>query len=371
MKSYAFIILGIVTVLTMNACQRDDDEPVRVSKSISRLYVSTSEYQANSAGADFFNVWALDGVNEDEFPNSNPIYRFTSPAKGGRMIHYSPFSNGILFQGSMNSRDYIDTAVYAMDISKTGVISPKSSLKTRAFDKVRGLFYTVANDGQVSEDFLMIVNASDTTLGDAKNGTITPNYNLFSVSRPRNAGNYTKARYRLKLDFNPWGVVGMGNDILISKADSDGGVVVYKEFIPRLLDNGDSTMKTPENYLLTIAGTQNIRGIAYSKTDDVLMVTDFVANQDNSGRVLVFDKFSQYKAKGTITPSRIISGPTTMLQQPVDIAIDGKEDAKYFFVADPKAKRVFRFLKTDEGNVKPQELSLEDKSPQSISLDSR
>lgn len=367
MNNYLLSIVAVVGMFCVVGCSRNDDEPARERKAISRLYVSTSDYAENSAGADLFNVWAVDSVTADKLPAPSDFYRFTSAAKGGNMIHYSPFSGGVLFQGSMNPRANLDTAVHVMSISKTGVISNGSSIRNRIYDKVRGLYYTVVNDGKLSEDYLLYANASDTT-----NGLDVPNYNLFAIDRPRNKGSFTRPRYKMKLTDNPWGVLGVDNDLLISKADVNGGVRVFKNFIPRLLANGDTTMAAPDNYLLTVAGASNIRGLAYSKASDILLLTDFTQNGTSAGRILIFEKFSQYQAEQTITPTRIVEGALTRLIEPLDVAVDTREGGKYFFVADPVARRVFRFLITDEGNVAPNgELSFSDRPPRSLSLDSR
>lgn len=367
MNNYLLSIVAVVGIFSVVSCSRDDDEPERELRSISRLYVSTSDYAENSAGADLFNVWAVDSVTAEEIPAESTYYRFTSAAKGGNMIHYSPFSGGVLFQGSVNSRGNLDTAVHFMTISKTGVISNGSSIRNRLYDKVRGLFYTVVNDGQLSEDYLLMANASDTTKGQA-----IPNYNLFAIDRPRNKGSFTRPRYRMQLTDNPWGVIAVDNDLLISRADANGGIRVYKNFLPRLLANGDTTMTAPENYLLTVADANNVRGLAYSKAADILLLTDYTENGNNGGRILIFEKFSQYKAEQTITPTRVVSGALTGLMEPLDVAIDTREQGKYFFVADPVARRVFRFLIADEGNVAPNaELSFSNRPPRSISLDSR
>ncbi|SKB46540.1 hypothetical protein SAMN05660841_00674 [Sphingobacterium nematocida] len=372
MKNYLFSIVAVFIVVSIVACKRDDDEPERVRKSISRLYVSTEDYASGSAAADLYNVWALDGVNDEKLPQTF-AFKLASAAKGGSMIHFSPFSGGSLFQGSVNSQSSLDTAVHVMEVSKTGVISNRNSIRNRMYDKVRGLFYTVVNDGQLSEDYLLFANASDTTKGTPPNQPAVPDYTLFAIDRPRNKGNFTRPRYRMKLDHNPWGVIGIGNDLVISNAaEKDGGVVIYKGFIPQLLNNGDTIMKAPEKYVLKVADAQNIRGLSYSASADVLLLTDYVQGQANSGKILVFEKFSQYQASQTITPTRIVTGALTKLQEPMDVAIDSKEDGKYFFVADPAASRVFRFLISATGNVAPDaELTVENRRPRSISLDSR
>lgn len=364
-------------MISIAGCKRNDEEPERVRKPVSRLYVSTSDYAAGSAAQTIPNVWVWDNVNQEELPGRDYLKSFISAAKGGRMIHYSPFNGGRLFQGSMNPASNLDTAVHVMEISKTGVLNNRGSLNNRRYDKVRGLYYTVVNEGQLSEDFLLFANASDTTKGTPPDQPAIANYSLFAIQRPSSSGRLSLPRYTMKLSHNPWAVLAIDRDLVISRADEgNAAIVVYKQFINRLMQNGDSTMNESDHYVLKIPVAKNIRGISYSKSADILMVTDFELStsvpSENVGRILIFEKFSEYKAAQDITPTRIIEGDLTQLKEPTDVAIDGKADGKYFFVADPFAKRVFRFLISDNGNVKPNgELNFDNRPPVSVSLDSR
>ncbi|TDQ76516.1 hypothetical protein [Sphingobacterium yanglingense] len=373
MKNYLFSIVVGCILISIAGCKRDDDEPERVRKPISRLYVSTSDYSAGSASASIFNVWPVDNVDGEELPDRSEFRPFKSAAKGGRMIHYSPFNGGRIFQGSMNPISNLDTAVHVMGISKTGVLDNKSSLNSRIYDNVRGLYYTVESDGKLTEDYLLIANASDTT-----DGANDPNYTLFAVFKPENTGSYSRPRYRMKLRHNPWGVLTIDRDLIISRAEEGkGAIIIYKGYRNKLLQNGDSVMQELDHYVLNIPGANNVRGISYSKSADILMVTDYGPSTSgttpgNVGRILIFEKFSQYKAAQDITPTRIVEGDLTQLKEPTDVAIDGKAGGKYFFVADPVSKRVYRFLISDNGNVKPNgELNFDNRPPQSVSLDSR
>ena len=90
----------------------------------------------------------------------------------------------------------------------------------------------------------------------------------------------------------------------------------------------------------------------------------------SKGRILFFEGFSTYTTNEEITPTRIIT--SAVLKQPMDVAIDSRTDGKYIYVADPIAKRVFRFLIDDVGDKEPNiSLNLNGRSPQSISLDAR
>ncbi len=357
MKNLLLYLFPLLLCVTFVSCQRDDDEPIKVTRQISRLYVSTSDYQANS-NTDFYNVWAIDPVDSIDFPDISKIYKFASSALGGNTIHYSPNSDGLLFQGSMNSPVFRDTAIQVMTISRQGVLTNSGLLGNRLYNRVRGLHYTVVVDGQVNQDFLLAVNAGDTV-------------NLFAFDRPRNKRGFTKPRFQTELDFNPWAILVNGQDVIISKAESDGGVVVYKDYTKKLLNTVDTVLQVSKSYELKIDGASNIRGMSYSKSKDILVLTDYEGEGVNTkGRILVIENFSSYNSNAVITPTRVIK--SDKLIQPLDVAIDPREDGKYLYVADPIARRVFRFLIDDNGTVSPnQELNLMGRAPQSLSLDAR
>ena len=363
MKRYFKYILPALFLLGFVACERDDDEPIKSVKSISRLYVSTSDY-SGGASVNIPNLWVVDPVDSSSFGESANIQSNISAAMGGKTIHFSPFSEGLLFQAGMNRPGLMDTAVNVLTVNKNGGVSSKGRLLNRKYDNIRGLYYTVVNSGNLSEEFLLALNKSDTLSYGS----------LFAFNRPRNVGSgQTKPRFEMKLDYTPWGLKIEGNDVYAVKTGDNGGLVVYKDFTRNLIDKKDSILNIKESYVLTITGANNLAGIAYHKAKDELYLTDYSGDgSDASGRILIFENFSTLNTTQNITPTRIITGVNTKLKQPMDIAVDTREVGKYIYIADAGAKRVFRFLLTDYGNVAPNgELNIQNRTPQSLSLDAR
>ncbi|MCI0921710.1 hypothetical protein [Sphingobacterium rhinopitheci] len=365
MKKFPLFLIVLSIVSCFFACVRDDDEPTVTSKAISRLYVSTSDYDGSS-GNNYNNVFVISPADSSVFPPANidSIYAFTSSARGGRFIHYTPFSNGLIFQGSQNSPVYIDTAVQMMTVSNTGVLRNTGKLGNRNFNNVKGLGYTIVNSGTLSENFLLMLNADS----------------LSVIDKPTSKGSsrIVNPRFHMLLDYNPWGINISERDVFVSsfanvnKPSATNGIVVYKNLTSKFVENrADSILKDYARFDLTIAGAKNVRGLSYSKANDILVVTDYEGEGNSSkGRVMIFTKFSQYTSSGIITPDRIIT--SAGLKQPLDVAIDTRVDGKFIYVADPIAKLVFRFLITDEGDVTPnQQINLFGRSPVSLSLDSR
>ena len=365
MRKYLFLFLVPAILISVVSCQRDDDEPPsREIKAISRLYVSTSDYQAG-ASTNISNVTVIDPADQDQFPESNTFYTYVSAAKGGRMIHYTPES-GLVFQGSINTPGTLDTTIQVMRVAINGVISSAAKLSTRRLDNVRGLHYTVVNSGNLNEEFLVALNKSDST-------HIKPY--LFGFRKPTSTGFYAKPRFEMELDFIPWGLTIEDKDVYIVKTGDNGGVVAYKNFTQNFIDKVDTVLTNiPASYTLTVNGSKNLRGISYSNSQDILVLTDYdvVNNVPQNGRILIFENFSAQNSSQTITPTRVIQGNASLLKQPMDVAIDPRAEGKYIYVADAEAKRIFRYLITDAGDVAPNvELNLNNKTPMSISLDAR
>lgn len=362
MKKFPLLILVFSVICSFVACERDDDEPEALRRQISRLYVSTSDYDPN-AGVNFYNVYVIDPADSSAFPpeNVDSISGFRSAAKGGKFIHYTPFNNGLVFQGSQNDALDIDTAVQVMQVSNTGVVSSRAKLATRKFNDTRGLFYTVVNEGNLSEDYLVVLN-TDT---------------LFAVNRPSSRGTYTVPNFYMPIDYYGWGLNINERDLFVStytsvgKPNSFNGIVVYKNFTSQFITNSDSLLTSNSRIDLRISGAGQVRGISYSKEKDLLVVVDYSGTSPNyQGRVLFFDNFSSNTTSGSITPDRIIVSPE--LKQPQSIAIDTRVDAKYLYVADVFQKKIYRYFITDNGTVSPnQTIGVFNKTPYSISLDAR
>src|SRR5690606_17923721 len=114
MRKLLFLYLIPTLLIGVISCQRDDDEPpAREIKAISRLYVSTSDYQAG-ASTNLENIWIVDPADADTFPAESDVKGYVSAAKGGRTIHYSPLSNGLIFQSGINSPGLNDTSIQVL-----------------------------------------------------------------------------------------------------------------------------------------------------------------------------------------------------------------------------------------------------------------
>jgi 6-phosphogluconolactonase (cycloisomerase 2 family) len=99
----------------------------------------------------------------------------------------------------------------------------------------------------------------------------------------------------------------------------------------------------------------------------LLVVSDF-----SSGTIYFIenarDAFSQNQ---TLSPNQSLSGALTQISQPIDVAIDDREDKSFLYVADRGKKKIMRFKLSDRGNIAPAAVFTTKLTPVSIYLDAR
>lgn len=371
MKYCSFFIPLLIVFVGLASCQRNDDEPVVSERKISRLYISTSDY-VRDGGNSYYNVFVVDPADSAVFPPIDSIYKFTSGARGGKFITYSPFNGGVVFQSSQNYPNAIDTSIYVMGVSRSGVLSSRNEISFGRLNNVLGISYELIEEGNLTADYLLALK------GDVDADT------MFFVTRPTQSITNRKPRFYLPLNFNSWGVNTNKRDVVVSsytseassedKPDAFNGVVVFKGLLNKLaVSTPDTLFTNVDRFNLPIQGAKTVRGISYSEDLDLLVVTDYEGTGATSvGRILFFEKFyKKYTVTQTISPDRVIVSKGK-LKQPLAVAIDGREGGSFIYVADAEAKRVFRFSINDSGDVVPnQELNLNGRTPFSLYLDAR
>ncbi|MDR5589889.1 hypothetical protein [Christiangramia sp. SM2212] len=155
--------------------------------------------------------------------------------------------------------------------------------------------------------------------------------------------------------FNVWGITFKGDD-LIAVVDNSSDIAVFNDFF----DNNMDGMITADKRI-TIGGIVRTHGIDYSEADDVLVLTDIgdAANANTDGGFQVIQDFSTKLAAvsdgGMIAQSEQtrVSGLTTLLGNPIDIAYDHK--TKTVFIAEVGNGKVLAFgdALNITGNVMP------------------
>jgi hypothetical protein len=350
-QSFYLSLLVTFVVAVCSSCERDDDEPFQ-SSSISRLYVSYSNYQPDESQTQIDNISVISNADSSNFGLINSFYR--SAAKGGSTIYFNPSSQTV-FHASINST-VTDTLIQTLRVGETGQVSSSNTkIPNGRLTGVRGLVFHPGMD----KLYAVSVNSKGSFV------------NVFD--RPRGITLYTKTsqRFILANNLTAWDATIVQSSLVLSRTGTNGGLDIFDNLITKRdsLQNNVSSTRS-----LTIQGANNIRGMSVDTVNNMLALTDFVVNNtDTVGRILIFDNYSEIsKTSGNITPTRIITGANTLLKQPVDVDLDFRPNSKYLYVTDPASHAIYRFLKTDNGNVAPEsKLESANRRPVSISLDAR
>ncbi|CAN5124585.1 hypothetical protein BH24PSE2_BH24PSE2_15790 [soil metagenome] len=122
------------------------------------------------------------------------------------------------------------------------------------------------------------------------------------------------------LSDNPWDVAYDEPNDRLFVAVTNGTVLVIDDYIDGGFALGTTRTLTPGDG----SSVSNLHGIAYDAPADRLVVSDVGdATDATDGKIYVIDDAST--SSGTVTPSRTLEGPSTMLGNPVDILLNGSE----------------------------------------------
>lgn len=154
--------------------------------------------------------------------------------------------------------------------------------------------------------------------------------------------------------FNVWGITFKGDD-LIAVVDNSSDIVIYNDF----LSNSNGMLMADKR--ITVEGIVRTHGIDYSEADDVLVLTDIgdAANVLTDGGFQVIKNFSQILDNtsdgGSISlaDQLRVSGPSTLLGNPIDIAYDSK--TKMVYIAEIGNGKILGFPSAlnNSGNIAP------------------
>lgn len=332
---YLVYLLSSMIVFGVTACEDDEVEPgVEITK-ISRLYVSFEEYGTTDERVDT-NIRIIQ-------PADSSVFSFreshVSPVQGGGPIYFNPYAK-MIFQASVNAKE-TDTLIAAVDVTKTGALNNiGAGLRSRYYDKVKGLVYHAATRS------LMVVNGTG------------PNGGVYIVDNPRSSGNQKQPYKKLiNPELNMWGAAYESDRLFTSKINTPAGIYMFQNLTAVSVSVADSIAGlNPTRTWRIENATSNLRGLSYDTIKNVMAIAEMGDGlTEGSGRILIFENFSEILRSPTdvIQPTRVITGSSTGLISPVDVAIDTRKDGVFLYVADRTAKKVSRFRYTDNGNVEP------------------
>jgi hypothetical protein len=337
MKKFIYILFTILFVLFIQySCTVDENEAMPQS-SISRLYVSISTIDASVN-----NTLIFDAANPTTL--SEP-YKFDSKLPDANGIIFNPYS-GTVFQVSRRNKN-IRTFKVNTDGSLTNANSFVDegllSAREMAYDRNRDVLYISSN---IDSAIYVYTKAS----------TLTGNVNAFK---------------KLKLNGQPWGMHLDNNRIFVVIGSGRNEIQLFENVSELAVGNIVPSKK------ITINGANNLQGITYSASRDVLLLTDIALASgggfDSDGVIYKINNVStEFTASGkAVNPTGTIKGLNTNLGNPVDIAWDDREAKNFIYVAEKANRKILVFKYADIGDVKPLAFASLTHGPEAIHLDAR
>lgn len=333
---FRFVLLLLLMPVLFSACVRNDDEPLIPRAPISRLYVSLFEFQTDETADPYSNLAVLDPADAEVMNGSI----FNSGVQEGSGVFFSPEA-GRLFQGSV-----LNQTIILMSVTDVGIPQQSGRISNENLTAIRGLHY----------------DHNNRNLYVANNWTPSGIY-IFDNPMNRN-GEVEPLRYFPLGEVRPWGISMWDDQLLVVRTGEEGGVNLYKNVTEQIPGTEDMT----PDARLTVSGSSSLRGVAYSKILDLMVLTDY-----DEASLLIFENASTLfnQSEGTIVPTRVISGAATGLLGPTDVSIDDRAGSERIYVADKRSKSVLRFDAMASGNAPYEALTVFPLSPEAIFLDAR
>lgn len=312
-KLNATATLLITMALMVTSCSDDDNSNTIAENSDVTLFASN-----NSDG----NISVFD-LSSNAMISTKTLITTSTAADG---VYYDK-STASVFQASRSSNNL--EGFIGIDNVMTGAIlnvniSGSSDMSSPREVAVSGSLYVVADSADVDGD----PNTADGRLF------------IYSL----NNGSFT-LRNTITTNFKLWGITFDGNDLL-AVVDVTNELAVFNNF---LSNTSDMTLSASKR--IAIEGIVRTHGITYDMNSDVLIVTDIglASNGQDDGGFHVIENFtSKFNATangGTLAASEQIrvSGSSTLLGNPVDVAYDADTQTVYIAEAGNGGGRILAF----------------------------
>ncbi|WP_096740053.1 hypothetical protein [Pseudoalteromonas atlantica] len=224
-----------------------------------------------------------------------------------------------------------------------------------------------SNTGLISPKGLDIASDSG-MIFVAENNETTPSIAIFSSCATGDASPLMTLTFANNA--RPWDVDYDSNTDRAFVALTNGTVAVFDQVKNKLL-SGETTISTedrlitPANNSQALAAPTNIHGIDYDSLSGALILSDVgSAAVADDGKIYVLNNTAN--ASGLVNISATISGPNTLLGNPVDIMYSGTD----LYVAEKSNNVVMRFnniLSTAGGDISA-DASMAFSAPESVAI---
>ncbi len=324
-QSVKFLTLLFASSIVAFSCSDDDDSGSNPAPaSMTTLYASN-----NSNG----NITSYDVTDVANITTKTLVTTSTAAdgiyydSSADAVVQASRSSNGL--EGYNNVSDAVSgTTIEVNLLGTTDMESPREVA-------VNGDFYVVADNA------------------DLDNNPETAEGRFFVYSKNENA---FVLRNTITVNFKVWGMTFNGNN-LYAVVDGTNKLAVFSDFLSNMDDVTIAATKT-----IIVEGIVRTHGITYDSNSNTMILTDIgdaTNTQDDGGFHIIDDFTSKFNATANgeilaVGEQTRVSGASTLLGNPVDVAYDSVTGIVYIAEAGNGGGRILAFNNIGNGgNLTP------------------
>lgn len=323
MKTIKIMALACATALTLTSCS-DNNNDVNLQVVTKILFTSNN----SDGNVNMYNVTDMSSIT------SSTLTTATVKADG---IYYDG-SQDLVVQASRSTfglEGYTGIDISSNSATVSVGITGSLDMKSPRELAVNGNLYVVADNADAD---------GDTGTKDGKLFIYTKNGNSFTL------------RNTITTDFKVWGITFNGND-LYAIVDTTNELAVYSNFL-----NNTSNATLSASKRIIVEGIVRTHGLTYDTETDTMILTDIGAasNGQDDGGFQVIDNFTakfsatQNNATLALSQQTRVSGASTLLGNPVDVAYDGATKTVFIAEAGNGGGRILAFSNIGNGgNLTP------------------
>lgn len=320
-------MLSLFVSAAIVSCSDDDNDAIVINDGQS---TSVKLYTSNNADG---NITIYDVTDQSAVTSKTLIT--TSIAADG--VYYDATNDFLLqasrtdlgLEGYNNTNSLVSGATLTVDVDGTNDMQSPREVA------VNGNFIVVADNADVDGD------------------PLTPDGRLYVYTKD---GNTITLRNTITTSFKLWGIT-FDNNNLYAVVDATNELAVFSDFLSNTTD-----MSLTASKRIIVEGIVRTHGLTFDASSDVMILTDIAdaANgQDDGGFHYIENFTSKFNAVangGTLEVSQQVrvSGASTLLGNPVDVAYDASTQTVYIAEAGNGGGRILAFNNFEAGgNITP------------------
>lgn len=300
-------------------------------------------------GLSLASSFVLSSCSDDEgsidgqpFPDAKVL--FTSNTSDGNITYYNLTDRNNITSTTLLTSSTAADGIYYDDDTDIVVQASRSGLGLEGFLNLTlqpdntSIVPSITGTADMESPRELAVSDNFYVVADNAN----PNGRFFVYQRD---GNVFTLRNTITTDFKVWGITFDEND-LYAVVDADNELAVFTNF---LSNTTDATLSASKR--VVVEGIIRTHGITYDDDSDTMVMTDIgdaTNTQDDGGFHLITGfkaKFNALANGATLAvASQIrVSGPSTLMGNPVDVAYDNETGTVYIAEAGNAGGRILAF----------------------------